>query len=76
MGYLFGFLFQFLIEKETVEEATKENRFSAWNAIVDHQPHAFCCLQSMGLCRVLFYRSGGETPPFPAPVCWMPSKNS
>jgi hypothetical protein len=68
VGYLFGFLFQFLIEKETVEEATKENRFSAWNAIVDHQPHAFCCLQSMRLCLVLFYRSDGETPSFPASV--------
>ena len=47
MGDLLGFLLLFLIEKETVEEATKDNRFSAWNAIVDHQPHAFCCLQSM-----------------------------
>ena len=40
MGDLFGFLFLFLIEKETVEDATEENRFSACNAIVDHQPHA------------------------------------
>jgi len=33
---LFGFLFLFLIEKETVEEAAEENRVSARNAIVDH----------------------------------------
>ena len=68
MGDLFGFLFLFLIEKETVEDATEENRFSTCNAIVDHQPHAFRCFQSMGLCLVLFYRSDGETPSFPAPV--------
>jgi hypothetical protein len=36
VGDLFGFLFLFLIEKETVEDATEENRFSACNAIVDH----------------------------------------
>ena len=68
MSDLFGFLFLFLIEKETVEDATEENRFSACNAIVDHQPHAFCCFQSMGHCLVLFYRSNGETLSFPASV--------
>ena len=68
MGELFGFLFLFLIEQETVEEAAKENRFSACNAIVDHQPHAFCCLQSMCLCLELFYGSDGQTPSFPASV--------
>ena len=68
MGELFGFLFLFLIEKKTVEEATEENRFSACNAIVDHQPHAFCCLQSMRLCLVLFYRPDGKPPSFLASV--------
>jgi DNA-binding CsgD family transcriptional regulator len=49
VGDLFGFLFLFLIEKETVEDATEENRFSTCNAIVNHQQHAFGCFQSMGL---------------------------
>ena len=54
MGDLFGFLFLFLIEKKTVEEATveeatEENRFSACNAVVDHQAHALCCFQSTRL---------------------------
>jgi hypothetical protein len=43
---LFGFLFLFLIEKETIEDATEENRFSPQDPIVDHQPHAFRCLVS------------------------------
>jgi len=43
VSYLFGFLFLFLIEKETIEDATEENRFSAQDPIVDHQPHAFRC---------------------------------
>ena len=68
MSDLFGVLFLFLIEKETVQDATEENRFSAQDAIVDHQPHAFCCFQGMGLRLVLFYRSDGETPSFPASV--------
>jgi hypothetical protein len=68
VGDLFGFLFLFLIEKKTVEEATEENRFSACNAVVDHQPHALCCFQSMRLCLVLFYRPDGETPSCPASV--------
>jgi hypothetical protein len=36
VGDLFGFLFLFLIEKKTIEEATEKNRLSAYNAIVDH----------------------------------------
>jgi hypothetical protein len=68
VGNLLGFLFLFLIEKETVEEAAEENRFSALNAVVDHQPHALGCFQSMRLCLVLFYRSDGETPSLPASV--------
>ena len=68
MSDLFGFLFLFLIEKETVEDATEENRFSACNAIVDHQPHAFRCFQGVGLRLVLFDRSNGETLSFPASV--------
>jgi hypothetical protein len=65
---LFGVLFLFLIEKERVEDATEENRFSAQDAIVDHQPHAFCCFQGMGLRPVLFYqpirfaRTAGDAP--------------
>jgi hypothetical protein len=68
VGDLFGFLFLFLIEQETVEEATEENRFSPCNAVVDHQPHALCCFQSMRLCLVLFYRPDGETPSRPVSV--------
>ncbi|MGO9864876.1 MAG: hypothetical protein ACLPLR_14780 [Terriglobales bacterium] len=68
MGDLFGFLFLFLIEKKTVEEAKEENRFSACDAIVDQQPHAFCCLQNMRLCLVLFYCSDGKPPSFLASV--------
>ncbi len=33
MGDLFGFLFLFLIERETVQETAEENRFSACNVI-------------------------------------------
>jgi len=36
VGDLFGILFLFLIEEETVEEAAEENRISTCNAIVDH----------------------------------------
>ena len=68
MSDLFGFLFLFLIEKETVEDATEENRFSAQDPIVDHQPHAFCCFQGVGLRLVLFDRSDGEPPSVPATV--------
>jgi hypothetical protein len=65
---LFGFLFLFLIDQETVEDATEENRISAQDPIVDHQPHAFCCFQGMGLRLVLFDGSDGETPSGPATV--------
>src|SRR5260370_4004636 len=65
---LFGFLFLFLVEKETVEDATEENRFSAQDPIVDDQPDAFRCFQGVGLRLVLFDRSDGETPSFPASV--------
>jgi hypothetical protein len=33
---LFGVLFLFLIDQETVEDATEENRISAQHPIVDH----------------------------------------
>jgi hypothetical protein len=65
---LFGVLFLFLIDQETVEDATEENRVSAQDPIVDHQPHAFCCFQGMRLCLVLFYRPDGETPSCPVSV--------
>jgi hypothetical protein len=65
---LFGFLLLFLIEKKTVEEAAEENRFSACNTVVDHQPHALCRFQGMRLCLELFYRPDGETPSCPASV--------
>jgi hypothetical protein len=68
VGDLFGFLFLFLIEKEPVQEAAKENRISTSHAIVDHEPHAFCCFQGMSLCLVFFYRSDGEHPSGPASV--------
>jgi hypothetical protein len=35
VGDLFGVLFLFLIEKEPVEDAAKENRISTCNTIVD-----------------------------------------
>jgi hypothetical protein len=65
---LFGVLFLFLIEQETVEDATEENRFSPQDPIVDHQPHAFRCFQGVGLRLVLFYGSDGETSSFPVSV--------
>jgi len=39
---LFGFLFLFLIEQETVEDATEENRFSAQipSLIISRMPSA------------------------------------
>jgi hypothetical protein len=46
---LFGILLLFLIEQETVEDAAEENRFSAQDPIVDHQPHAFRSFQGVGL---------------------------
>ncbi len=61
MSDLFGRLFLFLIEQETVEDATEKNRFSAQDLIVDHQPHAFRYFQGVGLLRlVLFDGSDGE----------------
>jgi hypothetical protein len=65
---LFGILFLFLIDQETVEDATEENRISAQDPIVDHQPHAFRCLQGMGLRLVLFDGSDGEPSSGPATV--------
>jgi hypothetical protein len=65
---LFGFLFLFLIEQETVEDAAEENRFSAQAPIVDHQPHAFRCFQGVGLRLVLFDGTDGEPPSGPATV--------
>jgi hypothetical protein len=65
---LFGILFLFLIEQETVEDATEENRISAQHPIVDHQPHAFCCFQGVGLRLVLFDGSDGEPSSGPATV--------
>ena len=56
MSDLFGILFLFLIEQETVEDATEENRFSAQDPIVDHQLHAFCCFQCVGRPLVIFKR--------------------
>jgi hypothetical protein len=57
VGDLFGFLFLFLIEQETIEDATEKNRISAQDPIADHQPHAFPCFQGVGLRLVLFDRS-------------------
>ena len=68
MSDLFGVLFLFLIDQETVEDATEENRFAAQDPIVDHQPHAFGCFQGVGLRLVLFDRSDGETSSFPVSV--------
>jgi len=65
---LFGVLFLFLIDQETVEDATEENRFSAQDPIVDHQPHAFRCFQGVGLRPVLFDGSDGEPSSGPATV--------
>jgi hypothetical protein len=39
---------------------TEENRLSAQDPIVDHQPHAFRCFQGVGLRLVLFDGSDGE----------------
>jgi hypothetical protein len=65
---LFGILFLPLIEQETVEDATEENRFSTQDPVVDHQPHAFRCFQGVGLRLVLFDSSDGEPPSGPATV--------
>ena len=68
MSDLFGILCLFLVDQETVEDATEENLFSAQHAIIDHQPHAFFCLQGVGLRLVLFDGPYGEPSSGPATV--------